>query len=81
MPAALLVAAPHPLRVAGRGFAPGERIAVTITPSAGEPVTGHATADADGTFAADFPGVDADGGLEGVAAGSAGGHASFQFAT
>jgi hypothetical protein len=79
--ARLVAAALDPLRVEGTGFAAGEWVLVTVTPSAGEAITHRVRAGRGGSFTVTVPGVDADGGFEAVAAGSAGGHASFQYST
>jgi hypothetical protein len=70
-----------PLRLQGTGFHAGERVRVTVTPSTGEGVTHRARAGRHGSFVVGFPGIDACGGLEGVAHGSRGSQASFQFST
>jgi len=70
-----------PLRLKGNGFHPGEHVKVTVTPSASEGVTRRVRAGRSGSFSVGFPGIDACGGLEGVARGSRGSHASFQFST
>jgi hypothetical protein len=80
-PPLLTVASTVPLLLRGDGFAPGERVELTVTPTIGAPVAVTARADADGGFLAEVEGLDATGGLEGVAAGDAGGRASFQFST
>jgi hypothetical protein len=79
--AEIVPASTSPLRIKGTGFAPRERVRVTVTPSAGEARSRHVRAGRHGGFVVAFPHVDADGGLEAVAAGSAGGHASFQYST
>jgi hypothetical protein len=75
----LVVTETLPLRLCGSGFAPGERVEVTVTPSAGAAVARSARADGDGVFLVEVEGVDAAGGLDVVAAGDAGGRASVQF--
>ena len=70
-----------PLRLQGTGFHAGERVRVTVTPSTGEGVTRRARAGRRGSFTLGFSGIEACGGVEGVAAGSRGSHASFQFST
>jgi hypothetical protein len=80
-PPTLTVAGFGPLRLAGRGFAPGERVRVTVTPSTAAPDSAEAVADASGGFEVAFPAVDPQGGLEGAATGDAGGRAVFQFST
>jgi hypothetical protein len=79
--AKLVPAAADPLRVEGSGFAPHERVRVTITPSVGDPATRRVRAGRHGAFTVAFPHVESAGGYEAVAAGSAGGHASFQYST
>jgi hypothetical protein len=84
-----LAAAPHhharlapsnfePLQVRGTGFRAYERVRVTVTASAGEPISHRVRATRRGVFVVSFAGVEACGGIEGVAAGSRGSHASFQ---
>jgi|1185.fasta_scaffold36635_2 hypothetical protein len=79
--ATLRPASTTPLRLQGSGFHAGERVRVTVTPSTSDGVTRHVRAGRRGSFVVGFPGVDACGGLEGVARGSRGSHASFQFST
>ena len=79
--ARIVPASVDPVRVKGTGFAPHERVRVTVTPSAGDPVTRHVRAGRHGRFTVAFPTVEASGGYEAVAAGNAGGHASFQYST
>jgi hypothetical protein len=71
----------EPFRIHGSGFAAQERVRVTVTPSTGEPIVRRVRAGSQGAFTVSFPAVEASGGLEAVAAGSAGGHASFQYST
>jgi hypothetical protein len=84
-----LAAAPHhharlapsslePLKVKGTGFRAYERVRVTVTPSAGEAISHRVRATRRGGFVVSFAGVQACGGIEGVATGSRGSHASFQ---
>jgi hypothetical protein len=84
-----LAAAPHhharlapssfqPLQVRGTGFRAYERVRVTVTPSAGEAISHRVRATRRGGFVVSFAGVQACGGIEGVATGSRGSHASFQ---
>jgi len=84
-----LAAAPHhharlapssfePLQVRGTGFRAYERVRVTVTPSAGEAISHRVRATHRGGFVVSFAGVQACGGIEGVATGSRGSHASFQ---
>ena len=70
-----------PFRVRGSGFRARERVRVTITPTGGEPLTRRVRATGRGTFVLAFSGVQSCGGVEGVAAGTRGSHASFQFST
>jgi hypothetical protein len=71
----------EPFRIVGTGFAAHERVRVTVTPSTGEPIVRRVRAGVRGGFTVSFPAVEASGGLEAVATGSAGGHASFQYST
>ena len=84
-----LAAAPHhharlapssfaPLEVRGTGFSAYERVRVAVTPSAGEAISHRVRATRRGDFVVSFAGLQACGGIEGVAAGSRGSHASFQ---
>jgi hypothetical protein len=70
-----------PFRVRGSGFRARERVRVTITPTGGEALTRRVRATGRGTFVLAFSGVQSCGGVEGVAAGTRGSHASFQFST
>jgi len=70
-----------PFRVRGFGFRARERVRVTITPTGGEALTRRVRASGRGTFVLAFSGVQSCGGVEGVAAGTRGSHASFQFST
>jgi hypothetical protein len=79
--ATLMPAGTSPLKLKGSGFHAGESVKVTVTPSAGEGVTRRVRAGRSGSFSVGFPGIDACGGLNGVARGSRGSHASFQFST
>ena len=79
--AVLRPAAITPLRLQGTGFHASERVRVTVTPSTSAPVTRRARAGRRGSFTIGFPGIDACGGLEGVAHGNRGSRASFQFST
>jgi hypothetical protein len=69
----------EPFRVKGTGFRAHERVRVTVTPSTADRITRRVRATGRGTFALSFPGVEACAGVEGVATGSRGSHASFQF--
>jgi hypothetical protein len=71
----------HPVKVHGTGFARHERVRVTVTESTGGTFTHRVRAGRGGSFTVRFPHANAVGGLNGVAAGSAGSHASFQFST
>jgi hypothetical protein len=71
----------HPVKVHGTGFARHERVRVTVTESTGGTFTHRVRAGRGGSFTVRFPHAEAAGGLEGVATGSAGSHASFQFST
>jgi hypothetical protein len=68
-------------RVRGGGFRARERVRVIVTPTAGAPVTRRVRASGRGTFGLALPGIDPAGGVEGVAAGSRGSHASFQLSS
>jgi hypothetical protein len=74
-------AATAPFRVRGDGFRPRESVRVTVTPAAGEPVTRRVRASGRGTLVLALPSVAATGGVEGVAAGSRGSHASFELSS
>ena len=52
-----------------------------MTPSSGEAVTRRVRATGRGSFVLSFSGIDACGGIEGVAIGTRGSHASFQFSS
>jgi hypothetical protein len=79
--ARLVPAVGDPFRVRGSGFRARERVRVTVTPTGGAAITRRVRATGRGTFALAFPGIEACGGVEGVAAGSRGSHASFQFSS
>jgi len=68
-------------KVRGAGFHARERVRVTVTPTAGGAIVRRVRATGRGTFALAFAGVEACGGVGGVAAGSRGSHASFQFSS
>lgn len=70
-----------PFKVRGAGFRARERVRVTVTPTAGDAIVRRVRASGRGTFALAFSGVQPCGGVEGVAAGSRGSHASFQFSS
>jgi hypothetical protein len=77
----LMPAGTEPFRVRGTGFRAGERVRLAITPSAGAPIVRRVHASRAGTFTASFQGVDACGGVEGVATGGHGSRASFQLSS
>jgi hypothetical protein len=79
--ARLMPAAGDPFRVRGSGFRPRERVRVTVTPTGGSGITRRVRATGRGTFVLAFAGVQGCGGVEGVAAGNRGSHASFQFSS
>jgi hypothetical protein len=79
--ARLVPAVGDPFRVRGSGFRARERVRVTVTPTGGEGISRRVRATGRGTFALAFPGIEACGGVEGVATGSRGSHASFQFSS
>ena len=70
-----------PFKVRGAGFRARERVRVTVTPTGGDAIVRRVRATGRGTFVLGFSGVRACGGVEGVAAGSRGSHASFQFSS
>ena len=70
-----------PLKVKGTGFHARERVRVRVTPSTGDAVTRRVRATGRGSFALSFSGLDACGGIEGVATGARGSHASFQLSS
>jgi len=70
-----------PFRVRGSGFHAHERVRVTITPTGHEPRIRGIRATGRGTFALSFAAIQACQGVEGVAAGSRGSHASFQYSS
>jgi hypothetical protein len=65
--ATLMPSSTSPLRLKGTGFHAGEHVNVTVTPSASEGVTRRVRAGRSGSFSLGFPGIDACGGIEGVA--------------
>jgi|1186.fasta_scaffold97063_2 hypothetical protein len=77
--ALLMPAGSNPFRVRGSGFRARERVRVTITPTGGSGIMRRVRANARGTFTVAFARVDSCGGVHGVAAGSRGSRASFQF--
>jgi hypothetical protein len=70
-----------PLTVKGTGFHARERVRVRVTPSTGDAITRRVRATGRGSFVLSFAGIDACGGVEGVATGTRGSHASFQFSS
>jgi hypothetical protein len=70
-----------PFRVRGTGFRAREHVRLAITPSAGTPIVRRLHASRSGTFTASFDGVDACGGVEGIATGGHGSRASFQLSS
>jgi hypothetical protein len=70
-----------PLRLRGTGFRARERVRVTVTPTVGAPLGRRVRATGRGTFVLTLPALDAAGGIEGVAAGGRGSHASFQLSS
>jgi hypothetical protein len=70
-----------PFKVRGSGFRARERVRVTVTPSDGDATTRRIRATGRGTFVLAFSGIQPCGGVGGVAAGSRGSHASFQFSS
>src|SRR4051794_25487979 len=77
--ALLLPSGSDPFRVRGSGFRARERVRVTVTPTGGAGITRRVRANGHGTFTVAFARVDSCGGVHGVATGSRGSHASFQF--
>jgi hypothetical protein len=75
------IGAGDPFRVRGTGFRAHERVRVTITETGGSRITRRIRATGRGRFVLAFPGIQACGGVEGVAAGSRGSRASFQFSS
>ena len=70
-----------PFKVRGSGFHARERVRVTITPTGASPRIRRIRATGRGTFVLAFSAIQACGGVEGVAAGSRGSHASFQYSS
>jgi hypothetical protein len=70
-----------PFKLRGSGFHARERVRVSVTPTAGEPRVRRIRATGRGTFVLAFSAIQACGGVEGVAAGSRGSHASFQYSS
>jgi hypothetical protein len=79
--ALLLPAGSNPFRVRGSGFHARESVRVTVTPTGRPGVTRRVRANGRGGFTLAFSGIDSCGGVHGVAAGSRGSHASFQFSS
>ena len=79
--ATLMPVVGDPFKVRGSGFRPRERVRVTVTPTGGERTVRRVRATGRGTFVLAFSGIQSCGGVEGVAAGSRGSHASFQFSS
>lgn len=77
--ALLVPAASDPFRVRGTGFRAHERVRVTVTPTGARGITRRVRASGHGTFTLAFAGVDSCAGMHGVATGTRGSHASFQF--
>jgi hypothetical protein len=70
-----------PFKVKGMRFHAHERVHLTVTPSTGDRIVRRILATRRGTFVVSFPGVESCGGVSGVATGSRGSHASFQFSS
>ena len=70
-----------PFKVRGSGFHARERVRVTLTPTAGQPRVRRIRATGRGTFVLAFSAIQSCQGVEGVAAGSRGSHASFQYSS
>jgi len=79
--ATLMPVSSDPFRVRGTGFRARERVRVTVTPTGGDAMVRRIRATGRGTFVLGFSGVRACAGVEGVAAGSRGSHASFQYSS
>src|SRR4051812_27437668 len=79
--ARLTPAAGDPFRVRGSGFRARERVRVTVTPTGGAGITRRVRATGRGTFVLAFRGIRGWGGVKGVAGGTRGSHASFQFSS
>lgn len=79
--ATLLPVNGEPFKVRGFGFRARERVRVTVTPTAGHATVRRVRATGRGIFVLAFSGVQACGGVEGVATGTRGSHASFQFSS
>jgi hypothetical protein len=79
--ATLMPVVGDPFKVRGSGFRARERVRVTVTPTGGERTVRRVRATGRGTFVLAFSGIQPCGGVEGVAAGTRGSHASFQFSS
>jgi hypothetical protein len=79
--ARLMPSVGDPFRVRGSGFRARERVRVTVTQTGGRGVTRRVRATGRGTFVLAFAGIEACRGVEGVAAGTRGSRASFQFSS
>jgi hypothetical protein len=79
--ALLMPSGTDPFRVRGSGFRARESVRVTVTPTGGAGIARRVRANGRGTFTVAFARVDSCGGVHGVATGSRGSHASFQFST
>jgi hypothetical protein len=79
--ATLMPVSSDPFRVRGTGFRARERVRVTVTPTGRDAMVRRIRATGRGTFVLGFSGIQACAGVEGVAAGSRGSHASFQFSS
>jgi hypothetical protein len=79
--ARLVPSGSNPFRVRGTGFRARERVRVTVTPTGGTGITRRVRASARGAFTLAFGRVDSCGGMHGVAIGSRGSRASFQFSS
>jgi hypothetical protein len=69
------------LKVRGTGFHARERVRLTITLSTKNRLVRHVRATRAGTFVVSFANVEACAGVSGVATGSRGSHASFQYSS
>jgi hypothetical protein len=70
-----------PFKVKGTGFRAREHVRLIVTPSTGDRIVRRVRATRSGTFALSFPGVEACAGVRGVATGTRGSHASFQYSS
>jgi hypothetical protein len=69
------------LKVRGSGFHARERVRLTITPSTKHRLVRHVRTTRRSRFVVSFANVEACAGVSGVAAGSRGSHASFQYSS